>query len=62
MIEDGACYEMPIDSNAVFGRIFIMAIAPSNPAKAAEVFETLINLYADPAEADYIKYEILEKL
>jgi hypothetical protein len=62
MIENGACYEMPIDSNAVFGRIFIMAIAPSNPAKAAEVFETLINLYADPGEADYIKHEILEKL
>ena len=42
MIEDGACYEMPIDSNAVFGRILIMAIEPSNPAKAAEVFETLM--------------------
>ncbi|MBU3261284.1 hypothetical protein KPG71_14765 [Roseovarius sp. PS-C2] len=60
MIEDGGCYEMPIDSNAVFGRILIMAIAPSNPAKAAEVFETLIKLYADPGEADYIKHEILE--
>ena len=62
MIEDSACYEMPIDSNAVFGRILIMAIKPSNPAKAAEVFETLISLYADPGEADHIKQKILQKL
>lgn len=62
MIEDGGCYDMPIDSNAVFGRILIMAIAPSNPAKAAEVFQTLINIYADPGAADHIKHEILEKL
>jgi hypothetical protein len=55
MIEDGACYEMPIDSNAVFGRILIIAIEPSNPAKAAEVFETLIGLHADLGEADHIK-------
>ena len=55
MIEDGACYEMPIDSNAVFGRILIMTIEPSNPAKAAEVFETLTGIYADPGETDHIK-------
>ncbi|MEP5151663.1 hypothetical protein [Planktotalea sp.] len=61
MIEDGACYDIAIDSNAVFGRILIMAIAPTNPTKAAEVFETLINLYADPGEADHIKYQLLGK-
>ena len=55
MIEDGTCYEMPIDSNAVFGRILIMAIEPSNPAKAAEVFESLTGIYADPGETDHIK-------
>ena len=55
MIEDGACYKMPIDSNAVFGRILIMATEPSNPAKAAEVFETLTGIYADPGETDHIK-------
>lgn len=62
MVEDGACYDMPIDSNAAFGRILIMAIASNNPSKAAEVFETLISLYADSGEADFIKQEILEKL
>ncbi|GAA6163413.1 hypothetical protein NBRC116590_11170 [Pelagimonas sp. KU-00592-HH] len=61
MIEDGACYEMPIDSNAVFGRILIMEIAPSNPAKAAEVFERLIRHYTDPSEADHIEHKILDK-
>jgi len=50
MIEDGACYEMPIDSNAVLGRILIMAIEPSNPAKAAEVFETLIGFLRTPVK------------
>ena len=46
---------MPIDSNAVFGHILIMAIELNNPAKAAEVFETLIGIYADPGETDHIK-------
>lgn len=62
MVEDGACYDMPIDSNAAFGRILIMALTPSNPAKAIEVFDTLIGLYSDPGEADFIKQEILENL
>lgn len=61
MIEDGACYDMPIDSNAVFGRILIMAIAPANPTKAAGVFETFISLNADPGEVDHIKYQLLGK-
>jgi hypothetical protein len=56
MCKDGAHFNsMPIDSKAVFGRIYIAAIAPSDPKRANQVFENLIRLYTDPGEDAHIQ-------
>lgn len=50
MCKDGAHFDMPIDSKAAFGRIFIAAIALTDPSRANEVLENLIKPYTDPGE------------
>lgn len=58
-MKEGAYCGMPIDSNAAFGRILIMALVKDNPAKATEVFETLIYPNADPVECEFIMQGLL---
>lgn len=55
MCKDGANFNMPIDCIAVFGRIFIAAIAPTDPNKANQVFENLIKLNTAPGEDAHIQ-------
>ena len=55
MCKGGAHFDMPIDSKAVFGRIFIADIAPNDPKRANQVFENLISPYTDPGEDAHIQ-------